>query len=965
MKYKKKLIEVALPLEAINKASAREKSIRHGHPSTLHLWWARRPLAAARAVIFAQMVDDPSAHPDIFPTEKAQDKERKRLFRIIEDLVKWENTTNESVLQQARDEIWASWRRTCAENADHPQAKELFDRYKLPAFHDPFAGGGALPLEAQRLGLEAYASDLNPVAVLINKAMIEIPPKFAGKPPVNPEWQSKTPEEKAMTTWKGAQGLAEDVRYYGKWMRDEAEKRIGHLYPKIEITKDMAKERPDLDQYVGTSLTVIAWLWARTVKSPNPAFAHVDVPLASTFMLSTKAGKEAYIEPVIEKDGYRFTVKVGKPKNLETVKNGTKLARANFRCLMSETPISGDYIKAEGKAGRMGARLMAVVAEGERGRIYVQPIEKMEEIARSAAPNWKPTLNVPTPCHDVDRLPMYGMPTWGDAFTSRQLSALTTYSDLVQDVCQYIKRDAVATGLTLDSNPLAAGNKSATTYAESVMVYLVCALGKSTDYGSTFCSWISGGQTMRNTFGRQAIPMVWDYAEANITSESTGSYASSLDQVMRVINALPATSQGTALQESAQKQLLSIGKLISTDPPYYDNVDYADLSDYFYVWMRRSLKDVFPELFSTVAVPKTDELVALPHRHGSKEKAEAFFLGEMTLAMHRLAEQAHDAFPITIYYAFKQSETENNEGTGSTGWETFLDAVIHAGFAISGTWPMHTELANKVSGIGHNMLASSIILVCRKRNADSQTITRRDLLATLKAELPEALVHLQRGNIAPVDLAQAAIGPGMAIYTRYAKVLDAEGKPLTVRDALTLINQILDETLAEQEGDFDADSRWALAWFEQFGFSEGEYGIAETLSKAKVTSVAGLVDAGILVAGQGKVRLLKPDELPSDWDPEKDKRLTNWETVHHLIRVLESDGEAEAAKLVTKLSSRAETARELCYRLYTLCERKKRATEALSYNALVQSWPEISRLAADQSKTEEPEKPQSELFEND
>jgi putative DNA methylase len=368
VKLRKKLIEVALPLEAINVASAREKNLRHGHSSMLHLWWARRPLAAARAVIFSQMVDDPSSHPEEFPTEPTQGKERERLFKLIEKLVKWENTTNEEVLAQARAEIWKSWRTACLDNRDHPRAKELFNPDKLPGFHDPFAGGGALPLEAQRLGLEAYASDLNPVAVLINKAMIEIPPKFAGQPPVNPDWQEKSKEEKAANPWRGAAGLAEDVRYYGKWMRDEAEKRIGYLYPKVEITAEMAKGRPDLKPLVGQKLTVIAWLWARTVKSPNPAFRKVDVPLVSTFMLATKPGKEAYVEIIVEDDGYRFAVKTGKPRNEESAKNGTKLARgANFRCVMSGEPIEPAHIYAEANAGRMGVSAISL-SEGVVGR---------------------------------------------------------------------------------------------------------------------------------------------------------------------------------------------------------------------------------------------------------------------------------------------------------------------------------------------------------------------------------------------------------------------------------------------------------------------------------------------------------------------------------------------------------------------------------------------------------------------
>jgi putative DNA methylase len=945
MTYKKKLIEVALPLVAINAASTREKSIRHGHPSTLHLWWARRPLATARAVIFAQMVDDPSAHPDIFKTEKAQEKERQRLFRIIEELVKWENTTNEVVLQQARDEIWQSWRYTCAENADHPRAKELFDRFKLPGFHDPFAGGGALPLEAQRLGLESYASDLNPVAVLINKAMIEIPPKFAGKSPVNPDAQHQ--KAQMDKSWKGAQGLAEDVRYYGQWMRDEAEKRIGHLYPKIEVTAAMVQVRPDLEKYIGQKLTVIAWLWARTVKSPNPAFADVDVPLASTFMLSTKVGKEAYVEPVIEGDNYRFTVKVGKPKDAEAAKNGTKVGRGgHFQCVMSGTPIPVAFIREQGLNGTLGARLMAIVLEGDRGRIYMSPPDAQAAVAESAEPEWGPDVEINHNPRDI-RTQLYGLTKYRDLFTPRQLVALTTFSDLVAEARERIKTNAIAAGIPDNGKALDKGGVGATAYADAVGVYLGFAVDKCSDYWSGICSWHSSGEKMRNTFGRQAIPMTWDYAEANPMCDSSGNWMAMVDWTWKALATVPASPEGIADQSDAQSQSISYGKVVSTDPPYYDNIGYADLSDFFYVWLRRALKPVFPEIFTTLAVPKTEELVATPYRHGSKQKAETFFLNGMTHAMHRLAEQAHPAFPVTIYYAFKQAESDGVDGTTNTGWDTFLAAVIEAGFAISGTWPMRTELSNRMIGSGANALASSIVLVCRKRSTTAPNATRRDFVTALKTELPEALRHLQAGNIAPVDLAQAAIGPGMAVYTRYAKVLDAEGKPLSVRAALALINQTLDETLAEQEGDFDEDTRWALTWFEQSGFAEGDFGVATVLAQAKATGMDGLVEAGIIVSGKGKVRLLKSKELPTDWDPATDTRLTVWEMVHHLIRVLEADGESAAAVIVAKLGNQAEIARELCYRLYTLCERKKRANEAMSYNGLVQSWPEITRLASE------------------
>lgn len=939
----KKLIEVALPLAAINAAAAREKSIRHGHPSTLHLWWARRPLAAARAVIFAQMVDDPSAWPDLFPTEDAQEAERQRLFRIIEELVKWENTTNETVLDAARAEIRQSWQRTCQANAGHPRAAELFDPEHLPAFHDPFAGGGALPLEAQRLGLESHASDLNPVAVLINKAMIEIPPRFAGRAPVHALQNAQ--QTIGDSRRRGAHNIAEDVRHYGQWMRDEAQKRIGHLYPTIEVTAAMVQERPDLRHYLGQKLTVIAWLWARTVKSPNPAFANVDVPLASTFMLSTKSGKEAYVEPIMDGGDYRFSVKVGKPRNAEAAKLGTTAGkRAAFRCLMSDVPVPYDHIREEGKAGRMGARLMAIVAEGDRGRVYLSPTSEHEAAARQAQPEWKPDNDLPVNPRDF-KTPNYGLTTFGDLFTPRQLVALTTFSDLVGEAIERIRRDALAAGWVDDPTPLAQGGTGAQAYAEAVGVYLALAVDKSADYNTTLVPWSPSRDQAKSTFARQALPMVWDYAEVNPIAKAAGDFIVSLEGGLRFLTNATFTVPGEAAQADAASQQISRHKVVSTDPPYYDNIGYADLSDFFYVWLRRSLRAVFVDLFATVGVPKAEELVATPYRHGGRESAERFFLAGMTQAMRRLAEQAHSALPVTIYYAFKQTETRLDEGTTNTGWDTFLEAVVEAGFAISGTWPLHTERDNRSISIDTNSLRNSTVIVCRPRSNNALTATLREFNQTLKRELPAALAHLQAGNIAPVDLAQAAIGPGMAVFTRYARVLDAEGAPISVRTALALINQVLDETLAEQEGDFDADTRWALAWFEQVGFEEDEFGLAEQLSKAKNTAISGLVEAGIVHAGKGKVRLLQPEELPADWDPRADKRVTVWEIVHHLVRVLNAGGESAAAELLARMGTSRDVARELCYRLYSICERARRAQDALAYNALVQSWPEIARLA--------------------
>ena len=946
---RKKLIEVALPLEAINAASAREKSIRHGHPSTLHLWWARRPLATARAVLFSQLVDDPSSRPELFPNEEDQSQERQRLFRIVEDLVKWENTTNETVLEQAREEIRRSWRRTCEDNRDHPRAAELFDPDRLPAFHDPFAGGGSIPLEAQRLGLEAHASDLNPVAVLINKAMIEIPPRFAGRPPVNPEARRGRGSTEAQ--WKGAAGLAEDVRYYGKWMRDEAEKRIGHLYPKIEVTAEMAQERPDLKPYVGRKLTVIAWLWARTVKSPNPAFADVEVPLASSFVLSTKSGKEAYVEPVIENDGYRFTVKAGTPPS--DAKNGTKIARGSFRCLVSDVPIRYEYIDDEANAGRMGEILMAIVAEGDRTRVYLPPTPCMESIARSAQPTWKPDAPSRGTWASNAQGRRYGFRTFGDYFTARQLVALNTFSDLVGEARERVRQDAIDAGMPDDGTPLRDGGNGVMGYAEAVRVYLGMAVSKLSDAQSSLCRWKASMTQSIGTFGRQALPMVWDFSEANTFGGMAGDLITSLTNMMKVVDQLPSSVLCSSQQVDAVSQTDSVDKLVSTDPPYYDNVGYADLSDYFYVWLRHTLRDIYSDLFATLEVPKAEELVATPYRHGSRQKAEVFFLEGMTRAMRCLAGKTHSALPVTIYYAFKQSEQSNN-GVTSSGWETFLGAVRNAGFSISGTWPVRTEMRTRQVGMNTNALASSIVLVCRPLAADAPTATRREFRDALKSGLPEALRKMQQGNIAPVDLAQAAIGPGMAIFTRYARVLDASGAAVSVREALALINETLDEVLAEQEGDFDADTRWALAWFEQSGFSEGEYGVAETLSTAKNTSVAGMVEAGILTSGTGKVRLLAPAELPQDWDPKTDSRRTVWETTHHLVRVHEQGGDTAAADIMASMGADAETARDLAYRLYRICDQRNRPQEALGYNALVRSWGEISGLAtqARQAPTE-------------
>lgn len=952
VKTPKKLIEVALPLDAINTAAAREKSIRHGHPSTLHLWWARRPLAAARAVIFAQLVNDPSwrwelEHSEEIPPNNLKASwaaSRKRLFSLLEDLVKWENTTNEEVLEKARAEIRKSWRETCDLNKDHPQAAELFNPEKLPAFHDPFAGGGALPLEAQRLGLEAYASDLNPVAVLINKAMIEIPPKFAGRPPVNPE--TKIKKDLVGRDWQGAQGLAEDVRYYGQWMRDEAQKRIGHLYPKVEVTAEMAKDRPDLKPLIAQKLTVVAWLWTRTVKCPNPACG-TTMPLLSSFILSSKKGKGAYLVPKLGKNGELiFDVSLAAPEHLGDLSTGFKRGMSGiFECIRCKTVTTRNYTADQACQVGLGSLQTAIVCESKSGRVYL-PVHCGAQIPEIKIPDTTGLKIELSPNPRDVWCRNFGLNTPADLFTPRQLVALTTFSDLVTHARDKVRKDAEIAGMPDDAKGLDAGGTGAIAYADAVAVYLGMAISKMSDTQSALCRWKPTMDQSIATFGRQTLPMVWDYSEANVFGGMAGDPLVSLKNMMRVVDQLPARIPGFVNQVDAQTQSLCARAVVSTDPPYYDNIGYADLSDFFYVWLRRSLRTIFPSLFATMAVPKAEELVALTYRHGKKDKAESFFLDGMTRAMHNLASQAHPAVPVTIYYAFKQSETKTETGTASTGWETFLDAVLRAGFALTGTWPMRTELDNRLVGKGTNALASSIVLVCRPRPHDAATTSRRAFQRELNQVLPEALDEMTRGSdedrspVAPVDLSQAIIGPGMAVFSKYSAVLEADGTPMNVRTALQLINRFL------AEDDFDHDTQFCLHWFEQHGWKEGKFGDAETLSRAKGTSVEGVKQAGVLFAAGGVVRLLKWADYPTDWDPATDQRLPVWEALHHLIRVFKTEGETGAGTVLSAIQAKAEASRQLAYRLFTLCERAGWSEDARAYDELVKSWSAIESAAA-------------------
>ena len=909
----KKLIEVALPLEAINTAAAHEKMPGIGaHPRGLHLWWARRPFVAARAVIWSSLVDDPSAHPELYPTEEAQNAERQRLFGILEKLVKWENSNDPEVLAAAKAEILRS-------TNNNP-----------PALLDPFAGGGAIPLEAQRLGLEAHAHDLNPVAVMINKAMIEIPPRFAGQAPVNSD--SRTLLDGA-AGWQGAQGLAADVQYYGEWMKREAFRRIGHLYPKVKVPHALG----------GGEATVIAWIWARTVKCPNPACG-CEMPLASTFVLSKKKGKEAWVKPITEGNNVHFEVQYGKcPKEYESFKVGRS---AVFKCPCCGEITTDAYVKQHGKAHEMGSQLMAVVGEGKHGRIYLSPDVEQTIAADVPAPESYPSGAMPENPRWFSP-PAFGMTDYSDLFTNRQLTALAAFSSLAAEAQAKAEADAVAAGVINDHIALSAGGSGARAYGEAVGVYLAFSVDRLADFSTSVSRWSVTNEKPMNCFSKQAIPMTWDFPEANPMGNAVGSFSTIVSYVASCIEKLPSRAfNGTAIQFDAQSDCGLRNIMVSTDPPYYDNIGYADLSDFFYVWMRQSLKDTYPKLFRTMLVPKAEELVATPYRfEGSTEKARDFFEDGMLHTCQQIYQYAREDIPVTIYYAYKQSDTDEDSKTASTGWETMLSAIIRAGFAITGTWPMRTEQTYRAISMGTNALASSIVLVCRKRPADAPQTTRRGFIAELKRELRPALQKLQRSNIAPVDLAQSAIGPGMGVYSRYGRVLEADGSAMTVRSALQIINQELDVYFNDQDGELDANSRFCVDLYIQNAFNNLKFGDADTLARAKNTSVAALAAKGVLSAEKGIVRLLTREELPEKVDTREE---SIWLLCQQLTRAMETGGVEACAQIVAPmLGSTAERAKDLAYRLYTLAERKGWTQEGYAYNALVVAWREIQSRAAE------------------
>jgi putative DNA methylase len=938
MTYRKKLIEVALPLDAINRESKRDKSLATAHPTTLHYWWAPRPLPACRAIVFASLVDDPSEHPELFPREIQQSAERQRLFNLMNELIAWENRDNINILKKARNEI-----------------ERYTDGY-APTLYDPFCGRGLIPLEAQRLGLEVIASELNPVAVLITQTLLYVMPKYKDMKPVNPKSRDQT----SFSSYEGGKGFALDVKYYANRILRLAEEKLIEYYPLYIVTSEIANDQPLLKNYVGRKLTLIAWLWARTVKCPNPACG-ATIPLVGQFWLSKKKNRRFWLEPILDRKTMkcRFQIKSGDGEPQSPTK--AKGKGASFNCPFCNGLASNAYIEAEGTAHRIGTQLMACIAEGERGRIYLPATDEHEMASKHCLTQWEPESPIP-PYSQAFPTKRHGVLTWADMFTKRQILMLDTFSGLVKEIQKEVLRDGISSGLDSGEASLLEGGNGGRAYSEAIATVLGLILGKQVNRSCAFCFWDAGSEKVQQPFAQQGIQKTWDFVESNPFCSSSGSWLKAMEYPLRVIsNTCRMAKPGKVFQRDAMQPIDGLSNLmIITDPPYYANMGYADLSDFFYIWLRRAIGYLYPSIFGTMLTPKNDELAAINHRFGGdKRQAERFFINGFEKAFAEIRRVQHPDYPIAFFYAYKQTESMTNGDRVSTGWETMLEGILRAGLSITGTWPMETELTEALKKTKSSLM-TSVVLVCRPRPIDASLTTVRDFRNRLRRELPLALKYLTAGNIAPVDLAQSAIGPGMAIFSEYSKVIEADGSSMPVRKALVMINEVLDETLIERESEYDPETRWILAWFEQYGMNSGPFGIAESLSKAKNTVLDSMVKTGILQVKAGKVRILSRSELPEVWDPDKEKSLVIWKATQYLIKALVDKGsEVGASELLKKIGSVAETARDLTYRIFSICERKKWAQEALAYNSLVVAWPELVKLAG-QQRTRIPA--QEELF---
>ncbi|MDR1013036.1 MAG: DUF1156 domain-containing protein [Lactobacillales bacterium] len=925
---KKKLIEVGLPLEAINLACAREKSIHHNHPSSLHLWWARRPLAAARAVIFASLIDDPSSHPEIFPLEEQQNAERDRLFDIIKSLVKYENIHNITLLNSAITEI----------------SNSLNGHF--PKLLDPFCGGGSIPLEGKKLGLEVFASDLNPVSVIINFAMLDFPHRFANAIPVNPDYSSPTINQKFVTSSKPLpvkNALSLDLEFYANSIYDKLHNEIGHLYPPLNPETLEFSNRRD------STTNIIAWIWFRAVKCPNPV-CNCQTPLAHSFNLCTVAGKEKHLVPIISDTTISFKIAKGKTDNYTVNKHGAK-------CIKCNAIIPLKYIQEEGVAGKLTELPGAIVADISKTKEYYIFDDLHFNASLVPRPEHVPETLIPNTNHKICTK-IYGFSKFSDHFTNRQLTLLSAFSTLISDIGKQIQYDAEIKWNNYDDTDITEGGTGSKAYSQAIQIYLSLILDKTADYNSSFSTWNAPRQGMRNIFGRQSLPMVWDFAEVNPFSNQTGSIKNMIQWVVKTLETLdrsPISVKPTINLRDAKQDSGLRNMLISTDPPYYDNIIYSDISDFFYVWLRLTLHDIIPNLFQTVLTPKRDEIVANKFRHDNNPvKAKLFFEKSLYEAFVNLYNCSSDEYPVTIYYAFKQREfkeinhSESNISTRkiettSSGWETMLSALIKAGFSITGTWPIKTEFVGRNVGNNTNSLSTSIVLVCRKRPQAENKISTRDFIKELSREISVPLKYLQNCKLSPVDLAQAAIGPGMAIFTKYSKIIESDNSELTVRKALSEINNALDRFLSESTVGLDLESSFCIELYSQYSYNSVLAGEADILLKAKNVTLQSLLNLKVIKSKDGKISLNERDELDVT-SPQHMHCI--WLNTQLLVKLFIKGGIDDSANFLNVIPPNLrEKSLSVAYKLFSISENHKWIHEAKAYNSFVTDWDQIKNRA--------------------
>ena len=901
--YKKKLIEVAMPLNSINKACDYEKKPGIGpHPRGIHHWWARRPHTAARAFLFAQLIDDPISRPEDFKTEEDQKQERKRLMSIIEKLSEWKSNNNDKFFFEIRSEL----------------KKSIGNDF--PIILDPFSGGCTIPLEGKRMGLEVHGSDLSAVSTILGKSMIEINELFQNMPPLNPNGNLKN-------HYRGFEGLAEDFKYYGFEVIKNCKQKLKSNY-ETENIKDNRYKNSD----------IVAWIWTNTVASPDPSLNGLHVPLVKSFDLVTSRGNRVWIKPLVQGDRYSFRV-LSELDGCKYEKIEGTIGRHGGRCIVSGSAITLDYIRNEGKKGLLSQKLMAVCVKGKGRKNYFSPPLNYEkniflnskiEYINCPIEHWPGSTNCV----------VYGRTKFQDLFSSRQLNSLIQFSLEIKKIEKQIFNE-IKNKLELYTKEKKINlDLVSKEYLKLIMTFLAFTLSRALDFNNMHCRWSASNEKIMQLFARGAIPMCWDFGEANLFEDVVGGFPKIIDYQAKCIETLFVNNgKGRIIQSDAREAVIPKNSILNTDPPYYDNIPYSNLADFFHVWLKKTIGHLYPDELSTLSSPKETELVANQFRFGGKELADKTFLDGMTFVINRYTNFCNKDYPLVIYYAFKQSEIENH-GIFSPGWDSFLTALISTGLQVVQTWPARTESSTRIRALGYNALATSVIVVCRKRDNVTKTISKHEFIRQLKTELPRAISDLKAANISPADIPQSSIGPGIGIFSRYQAVLENDDSHMSVKTALQLINR----ELGDEEGEYDSETSFAITWFEQNGFNVGDFGSANNIANAKGISVNTLVHSGVAQSSGGKFSLLDRESLEDDWDPTTDKNLTIWECCQYLIKTMENKGEFETAKLIKQMGSRrADSAKELAYTLYDIAANKRKdANEATAYNGLIAVWSELT-----------------------